>query len=86
VAFLACGVLQLELEQVLQQIRTEGLFDCEITATYLQAGLHIDLSGGRSIESKHGNYFCPLKKKQLHEPLSLCQYCVSRESGAIGNE
>jgi hypothetical protein len=42
VAFLACGVLRLELEQVLQQIRTEGLFDCEITAAYLQAGLHID--------------------------------------------
>lgn len=39
---MACGVLRLELEQVLQQIKAEGLFDCEITATYLQAGLHVD--------------------------------------------
>jgi uncharacterized protein (UPF0305 family) len=44
------------------------------------------LSDGRPIVNKHGKYFCPLKKRQLHEPLSLCQYCVSRESGAIGNE
>jgi hypothetical protein len=44
------------------------------------------MSGGRPIVNKHGKYFCPLKKRQLHEPLSLCQYCVSRESGAIGNE
>jgi uncharacterized protein (UPF0305 family) len=44
------------------------------------------MSGGRPIVNKHGKYFWPLKKRQLHEPLSLCQYCVSRESGAIGNE
>ena len=41
------------------------------------------LSDGRSIASKHGNYYCPLKKKQLHERLSLCQYCVSKESGLM---
>lgn len=43
VSFLACNVLRPELECILEQIRSEGLFDCEIAVTYLQAGLHIDL-------------------------------------------
>ena len=42
VAFLACGVLRLELEKVLQQIKTENLVGCEIAPTYLQAGLCVD--------------------------------------------
>jgi hypothetical protein len=42
VAFLACDVLRPELEYVLGQIRSEGLFDCEIAVTYLRAGLHVD--------------------------------------------
>lgn len=40
VHLLACAIFQLELEQVLEQIRDEKLFDCELIVTYLQAGLH----------------------------------------------
>lgn len=43
VAFLACEVLRPELECILEQIRSEKLFDCQIEVTYLQTGLHIDL-------------------------------------------
>ena len=43
VCFLACGIYQQELEQVLTQIRKESLFDCELEVTYLQANLHCNL-------------------------------------------
>lgn len=39
------------------------------------------LTVGQSIVGRDGDYFCPLKKRQLHERLSLCQYCVCKESG-----
>jgi len=43
VHFIACGIFQPELEQVLNQIQTEGLFDCVFEVEYLQAGLHSNL-------------------------------------------
>lgn len=42
VAFLACEVLRQELERVLEQINSEGLFDCEIAVTYMPAILHMN--------------------------------------------
>lgn len=41
--FLACEIYQLELEQVLAQLREETLFDCELEITYLPLNLHINL-------------------------------------------
>ena len=43
VCFMACGIYELELEQVLTQIRQEKLFDCEVEVTYLPLNLHINL-------------------------------------------
>ena len=43
ICFLACGIYQPELEQVLAQIKAEGLFACELAVTYLPVNLHIDL-------------------------------------------
>lgn len=41
--FLTCGIFQLELEQVLAEIKKEKLFDCELVPTYLPANLHVNL-------------------------------------------
>lgn len=43
ICFLACGIYQLELEQVLAQIKQEQIFDCEFYVMYLPANLHVDL-------------------------------------------
>ncbi|HWR42231.1 DUF1638 domain-containing protein [Sporomusa sp.] len=43
VCFLACGIYQPELEEVLAQIRKERLFDCELVVTYLPLSLHVNL-------------------------------------------
>ncbi len=43
-------------------------------------------AGGQSIVGRGGDYFCPMKRRQLHEHLSLCQYCVSKEIGAMGDD
>lgn len=44
VCFLSCGIYQPELDVVLSEIKEEGLFDCELTVTYLQAKLHSDFN------------------------------------------
>lgn len=41
--FLGVRDYQLELEQVLVQIRKEKLFDCELEVTYLPVNLHVNL-------------------------------------------
>lgn len=43
VCFLACGIYQLELEQVLMEIKEESLFDSDLEVTYLPLNLHINL-------------------------------------------
>ena len=43
VHFIACGIFQPELDQVLNQIVSEGLFSCAFEVEYLQAGLHSNL-------------------------------------------
>ncbi|MDJ0306644.1 DUF1638 domain-containing protein [Dehalobacter sp.] len=40
---LGCGIYELELEQVLAQIKQEKLFDCELEVTHLPLNLHINL-------------------------------------------
>jgi hypothetical protein len=42
--FLSCGIYQPELDVVLDEIRREGLFDCEFAVLYLQANLHVDFN------------------------------------------
>jgi hypothetical protein len=42
ICFLSCGIYQPELAAVLSEIRTEGLFDCELAVIYLPAKLHSD--------------------------------------------
>lgn len=43
VHFIACGIFQPELIQVLTQIQAPGLFNCIFEVKYLQAGLHSNL-------------------------------------------
>lgn len=44
VCFLACEIYQPELEEILAQIRTERLFDCELAVTYLPVKLHVNFN------------------------------------------
>lgn len=44
ICFLSCGIYQPELDMVLAQIQQEGLFDSELTVTYLPAKLHVDFN------------------------------------------
>ncbi|HWR42232.1 DUF2115 family protein [Sporomusa sp.] len=39
--------------------------------------------GGKEIVSKDNKFYCPVKNMQLHEALSVCRYCVSRDSSAM---
>lgn len=71
VHFLSCGIFQLELEQVLQQIRDENLFDCEFMITYLKAGLHSNFDNLkntilRSLEAIEDNRIILLYGSKCH--------------------
>lgn len=37
------------------------------------------MSKGSMIINKSGKFYCPLKRNQLQEKLSLCAYCVSKD-------
>lgn len=51
----------------------------------LQALIEIR-NGDQSIAVRDGGYFCPVKKQHLHERLSLCRYCVSKEIAAVSDD
>lgn len=71
VHFISCGIYQPELEHVLDQIRNEKLFDCEMQVTYLGAGLHTNFNLLKSnvlktIDSAEGDRIILLYGSKCH--------------------
>ncbi|MGZ7069251.1 MAG: DUF2115 domain-containing protein [Methanobacterium sp.] len=74
-----------EIEQELYFLRLAKIVSI-YTTFILESSIHpvgTSFPGGFKLKFENGEYYCPVKERQLNTPGALCRFCVSKQDKSV---